>query len=110
MGKKVADGGGFDVARRVEPEDPHAAYFWYARRRRNLSTQPVSADFCGVVTAGDDAGADTWLRRYSKDFETSLWTPPWDMKRFDVQDGAVTKLAVASRGSFFVRRVERACS
>ena len=42
---------GFDVPRAEDPEDPHAAYFWY-----------------------------------SKEFETSVWTPPWDPKLFEVQE------------------------
>mmetsp|Transcript_7057 Transcript_7057/g.18247 ORF Transcript_7057/g.18247 Transcript_7057/m.18247 type:complete len:809 (-) Transcript_7057:1159-3585(-) len=42
---------GFDVPRAEDPEDPHAAYFWY-----------------------------------SKEFETSVWVPPWDPKLFDVQE------------------------
>ena len=37
--------------RAEDPEDPHAAYFWY-----------------------------------SKDLETSVWTPPWDPKLFEVQE------------------------
>merc|ERR1712072_1498252 len=44
-------GEGFDVPRAEDPEDPHAAYFWY-----------------------------------SKEFETSVWTPPWDPKLFEVRE------------------------
>ena len=40
-----------EAAAAEDPEDPHAAYFWY-----------------------------------SKEFETSVWTPPWDPKLFEVRE------------------------